>query len=344
MSEAAASFSARHPVLVARLRQLAGPALVAAFVVLLLPGPLIGRRPASWDHVVHYTKAVSFIHRLPSLDLWGWDWSQYAGYPTEYGYPLTAEVAVAAVFATALGTISIGHAYALAFFCAYLFGAAVVYWTFSRWIGRIAAAVTVFFYLTDFGDFFIGGWFFTVLFGVWPVFLSISFGLLFAERLVAFVGDRAAVSPVALGALLGVTLLSHPMQLVLVPLTSVATALWVVCEADLRHQATLMRAQRGAVVAIPLAAALAAFWYGPFLANAAFTQDRGSPGTAPLTLLTGLVTGHAFAKMVPVAAWAGLAGAVGLCVVRGRARLIGLACVVGLVAMTSIPRDRKSVV
>ena len=34
--------------------------------------------------IVHYTKAVSFIHRLSSLDLWTWDWSMFAGYRTEY--------------------------------------------------------------------------------------------------------------------------------------------------------------------------------------------------------------------------------------------------------------------
>jgi len=333
------SIVARHPALARRLKHLGPPALILLFVTVLLPGQLAGHRPASWDHVVHYTKAVSFAHRLPALDLWGWDWSMYAGYPTEYGYPLTAEVVVTAVFGLALGTISLSHAYALAFFGVYVFGAGAVYWTFSRWIGRTAAALTVFFYLTDYGDFFSGGWFFTVLFGVWPVFLSLAVGLLFLERLVALAqgGDDAPRWP-ALSGLLGVTLLSHPMQLVLVPLLLVALGLHMTLSADLRNRPAFRRVLRGVGLALPWAFSLAAFWYVPFLVNAAYTQDRGSPGIGPLDLASGLATGHLFAKMVPVAAWAGLAGAIAVWFTRGPARLIGVVCGVGLAAMTSIPR------
>jgi hypothetical protein len=332
-------FAARHPVVSAWALRLWQPALIVLFVAALLPGQLRGERPASCDHVVHYTKAVSFLHRLETLDLWSWDWRMFAGYPTEYGYPITAEVLVVLCWGAALGSITLSHAYALTFFAVYVFSAWAVYGTFRRWIGRPAAALTVFFYLTDIGWVHEGGWLWTVLFGVWPNFLSIALGLIFLERCVALVRDGAPVRSRNLACVLALTLLTHPLQLVLVPLMLVGFVFWIVCEPELRNRVTLARGLRCLAPSLPIAGALVAFWYVPFLANARLTQSHGIPGIGIRELLTAIATGHPFHRTVPVAAWAGFLGVVIGVFKSGTTRLVGIMCGLCLAAMTTIPRD-----
>ena len=311
---------------------------IVLVVAVLLPRLLLGDRPASWDHVVHYTKAWSFLHRLPHLDLWSWDWRMYAGFPTEFGYPVTAESVVVAVWGAFLGSISLSRAYAWSIFAVYVFGAEAIYRTLSRLVGRGAAAVATLLYLTDFGWFFAGGWFFTLLFGVWPAFLGVAIGLLLLSTWLDVLRDASRTRYLTATLWLGLAVLSHPVEMIFVPMMFLALAIWVATEPELRTRCTIERALKHLAVSVPGAAALAAFWLVPFLRTSAFTLDRGVAGTGVHDMLVALAGGKLFDNMVPLAAWGGLAGLM-LCFRSGGERLVGLFWCLALAAMTTLPRD-----
>lgn len=311
---------------------------IVIVIAILLPRLLLGDRPASWDHVVHYTKAWSFLHRLPHLDLWSWDWRMYAGFPTEFGYPITAETVVVSVWAAFLGSISLSRAYAWSIFAVYVFGAEAIFRALSRLVGRGAAAVATVLYLTDFGWFFAGGWFFTLLFGVWPAFLGVAIGLMLLSTWVDVLRDPARTRYLSVTVWLALAILSHPVEMIFVPMMFFVLAVWVATEPELRTRATIDRALRHLAVSVPWAAALAAFWLVPFLRTSAFTLDRGVAGTGLHDMLAALAGGKLFDNMVPLAAWGGLAGLL-LCFRSGGERLVGLFWCLALAAMTTLPRD-----
>ncbi len=285
-------------------------ALLAAVVSVLLWPALLGDRPVSHDHVVHYLKAWELETRLlPDGRVFGWSPWWFAGQPANYLYPMGGDLWVVAVHGLSFGLLSLSQAYGVAIwlfslllgYAAYDFGKRMV----SRPVGVLAALLL----LTDTGYFRQGGWSFALSWGVWPQSLSVAFALLGLARLPAIVeGDR--LRPVAaFGVFMGLAVLCHPLQLHLllfaiavVPLSKAWTGggfAWV---------AGALRLGAGTFVA----ALLAATWLLPFLDTQSASGDFGAPWHSGFDLGVATWRGNVFRDTHWLVFGAALLGAVAL--------------------------------
>jgi hypothetical protein len=231
-----------------------------------------GERPVNHDHTVHYFKAWQLHEYLRQHGTWlGWSHRWFAGYPINYLYPPGADFFINAVHAAFLGTKSFSQSYALGFWLFHLLTGLSVY-AFGRRVGGphvgVIAAVLC---LTDLSNFRMGGWAYTVDFGVWPQTLSLDFSMLALCSLPALVERRSAAALGWFGFWMGLAIITHPIQLIFLGLLLIATGLAAGFARDVRAGGALLRL----LLAYALSLLVSALFLLPFLDSRAEANQMG---------------------------------------------------------------------
>ncbi len=231
-----------------------------------------GERPVSHDHTIHYFKAWQLHkHFLPRFKLYGWSHRWFAGYPVNYLYPPGADLWVNAVSALSFGWLRFSESYAVAFWLFHIFTGLALY-RFGRlvggpWVGLLSAILC----LTDLSDFRMGGWEYTVDYGVWPQSLALNFGLLALCSLPGIV-ERRTLAPIgAFGLWMGLSVICHPIQLIVLALLLLATALAAGFAEGVRAASATFRL----LCAYALSLLVSSLWLIPFLSSRSETNAMG---------------------------------------------------------------------
>nr|MDQ3034897.1 6-pyruvoyl-tetrahydropterin synthase-related protein [Myxococcota bacterium] len=255
----------------ARLLALLAPlSLVALAIAQLWPGLSAGLSPPiSWDHGSHFGKAALVAEELLPW-LRGWTDRVEAGVPQHTLYTPTGTIWIL-LFRVFTPHLEWHQTYALAFVGFRALVALAVY-RLARvgGAGRLGAVAGGMLMLADWGDHSEGGWFYDVMFGVWPMALAMSIFFLGLADLLAYLdGGRRAQGARAM-ALLGIALFSH--QASLLALGAIGPALLVVRAVerpDLRQDVGRMT---GVFV---VAGMIACWWMLPMFAHTAWMDDHG---------------------------------------------------------------------
>jgi hypothetical protein len=231
-----------------------------------------GERPVSHDHTIHYFKAwLLHTHLLPHGNLFGWSHAWFAGYPANYLYPPGADLWVNAVHAMCLGALSFSRAYALAFLLFHV-GTGLVVYRLGRLVGGphvgVIAAILA---LTDLADFRMGGWDYTVEYGVWPQTLSLNFALMALCSLPGIVEGRRLRSIGAFGIWMGFAIITHPIQLIFMALAFVAAGL----AAGFAQRVVAATAVIRLFAAYVLSLFVGSIWLIPFMTSRGETNQMG---------------------------------------------------------------------
>lgn len=247
-------------------------AALVALTLVMLGSVAAGDRPISADHTVHYFQAWALKERFWKDGWFFWSNLWFAGYPANYTYPVGAYFWVVLVHALTLGTLTFGGAYAVAFWLFFVVHGVSVYvlgrLAFNRGVGLMAAML----YLADRGANSAGGWFWIVDIGTWPSAFSIAFSTMATALLAKILEGGTRRDVVWCGGLIGLALISHPLQLMYVPILC-ATALlssafvvgWTRLQASVRH----------AAVAVGCGLLIGAMWWLPFLAYSDYSRAYG---------------------------------------------------------------------
>ena len=247
-------------------------ALIVATAVTMLWDVFVGERPVSHDHTVHYFKAFQ-LHQdfLPRGRLFGWSSRMFAGYPVNYLYPIGADLWVNLCHALSFGMLSFSRAYGLAFVAFFVLLGLSGY-RFGRSLGGPHVGVlTGLLLLTDLSDFRLGGWAYTVEFGVWPQALGLAFALLALSHLPDIVQGQRVRPVAAFGLWMGLSALTHPMVLVFVGLI---VPLFIIASMLADNTSTLrafLRLLLGCLIATPIACT----WLIPFFDTRKYTSAMG---------------------------------------------------------------------
>jgi hypothetical protein len=246
--------------------------LLVALTLVMMGKVAAGDRPISADHTVHYFQAWLLNERFWSDGWFFWSNLWFAGYPVNYTYPIGAYLWIVLVHWLTLGTLTFSGAYAVAFWLFFVLHGVSVYLlgrlAFNRVVGLVAAVL----YLVDRGANSAGGWFWTVDIGTWPIALSVAFSTI-ATALLAWIlegGRRRHV--VWCAVCIGLALLTHPLQLLYVPILG-ATAFLL--SAFVVERARLRSTARHAAVAIGCGLLIGALWWLPFLAYSDYSRAYG---------------------------------------------------------------------
>jgi hypothetical protein len=247
-------------------------ALLLALTLVMLGKVAAGDRPISFDHTVHYFQAWVFKERFWKDGWFFWTNLWFAGYPMNYTYPTGAYVWIALVHWLTAGTLTFGGAYAVAFWLVFVVHGLSVYLlgrlAFNRIVGLMAAVL----YLVDRGANSAGGWFWIVDIGTWPVALSIACSTIATALLARILEGGRRRDVVWCAVLIGLALLTHPLQLVYVPIlcaTAFVLSTFVVGWARLRTTAW------HAAAAVGCGLLIGALWYLPFLAYSDYSRAYG---------------------------------------------------------------------
>ncbi|MCD6499266.1 MAG: hypothetical protein J7M25_13320 [Deltaproteobacteria bacterium] len=287
------------------VREAAGPAAIIA-LTLVVYWPLVGgHMPWIGDHTVHEFKAyVLADHLLPSGRLMGWTHLSGAGYPAEQLYPILGDLWMAVVRYLTFKSLSWEATYAYGLLGVLLFCNLVPYYIGRRLFGPVAGLVAALVVMTDMGGFREGGWVFTIQFGVWPMALGLSFGMLAIERLL-HLADRPGVAGVtgfAVWTALG--LLAHPIVLLVLFVAVPLFALY-------QHVAHGWRgAWAKSISGLVLGMGLASFWLLPYLLRAGqFSAHVSNLWKAMPQIGEGLIQASLYGHARP---WVVVLGALGL--------------------------------
>ncbi|AKF05890.1 6-pyruvoyl-tetrahydropterin synthase-related protein [Sandaracinus amylolyticus] len=255
----------------ARLLALLAPlTLIGVAIAQLWPGLSADLSPPiSWDHGSHFGKAaLVWDELLPWLR--GWTDRVEAGVPQHTLYTPTGTIWIL-LFRLFTPHLEWHQTYALAFvgFRA-LVSLSVYRLARVAGAGRIGALAAGLLMLADWGDHSEGGWFYDVLFGVWPMALAMSVFFLGLADLLAFLdGGRRAQGARAM-ALLGIALFSH--QASLLALGAIGPALLVMRAVEQPH---LRRDVARLTSVFVVAGLVACWWMLPMFAHTAWMDDHG---------------------------------------------------------------------
>jgi hypothetical protein len=247
-------------------------ATLVALTLVMLGNVAMGDRPISFDHTVHYFQAWLLKERFFEDGWFFWSNLWFAGYPANYTYPVGAYLWVGLVHALTLGTLTFSGAYAVAFWLFFVLHGLSVYvlgrLAFNRVVGLLAAVL----YLVDRGANSAGGWFWTVDIGTWPIAFSVAFSTIATALLARILEGGSRRHVVWCAVCVGLALLSHPLQLVYLPIlcaTAAILALFTVGWARLRASGP------HAAAAIGFGLLIGALWYVPFLAYTDYARAYG---------------------------------------------------------------------
>jgi hypothetical protein len=231
-----------------------------------------GERPVSHDHTVHYFKAWQLHeHFLSDGRLFGWTQRWFAGEPANYLYPIGADLWVNLVHALSFGAFGFSRSYGIAFWLFHVLTGLAGY-RFARVLGGPHAGfITAILLLTDASEFRLGGWNYTINYGVWPQALSLDFALFALCHLPAIVERRTLRDLGWFGFWMGLAILTHPMQLIFLVLLLVVVALAAPFSRAVKSASGVYRL----LVGYALAVAVASLWLVPFMALRSETRDMG---------------------------------------------------------------------
>jgi hypothetical protein len=246
--------------------------IVIAFASVMMGDILGGARPVSRDHTVHFAKAwLLHTQLLPSGRLFGWTHQWFAGYPANYLYPPGADLWVNAVHALLLGAASFSQSYAVAFWLFHVFSGIAVY-RFGRTVGgRGVALLAALLCLSDLASFRMGGWAYTVEYGVWPQALSLDFGLMGLCSVPALVQTRRLAPLGAFGFWTGLAIITHPMYLIFLGIIVLTASLAAGLADGVRAATAALRLSLASALGLLVGAA----WLLPFLTSRRETNSMG---------------------------------------------------------------------
>jgi hypothetical protein len=283
-------------------------ALLALVVAQLWPGLSNGLSPPiSWDHGSHLGKAMLTAELLPSLR--GWTDLVECGVPLNTLYSPTGTIWIL-LFRLFTPFLEWHQTYALAI-VGFRFMVALCVYRLARAAGAspLAAMLAGVLALADTGDHSEGGWFYDVLYGVWPMSLAMCFFFLaFAELLELVEGThepRALRRKSALAmVLLGIALFSHQMALVtfglVIPVLVLVRAL----------SGSSLRTDLVRMLPVTLVAGLvAAWWMVPMLSMSGWLEDHGQLYIGTDDMGGRMVAGEGILRG---GAWTGVLVAIGL--------------------------------
>ncbi|MGD8859789.1 MAG: hypothetical protein PVI30_07245 [Myxococcales bacterium] len=279
-----------------------------------------GHRPVSHDHTVHYFKAWQLNeHFLSEGRLLGWSHRWFAGYPAQYLYPIGADLWVNLVYALSFGTLSFSAAYGVAFWLFHVFTGLSAYRLGRMVGGPHVGAFAGLFILTDLSEFRMGGWAYTVEYGVWPQALSLSFSLMATCSLLGM-ARRSALTPIAAFALWsGAAIITHPAALIYMVFLAVAFAVAAGFAEGVRAPGAVLRLLLGCALSIMVAAV----WLLPFLSSRSETSVMGVWWDTTYELAKGILDLDAFEGTL---GWVLAGGIAGLFVTLRTRRLPLLFC------------------
>jgi hypothetical protein len=275
-----------------------------------------GDWPIGHDHPVHIFRIWQLRETLLHHSLVPWTWSHrwFAGYPQNVIYPVGADLFVLAIQVLSLGTLSLGHAYGIAFLLFYfLYGYATFFFIRRAVQSRIAGLIAALFLMTDPGSNDIGGWFWIVDVGVWTSALGMVPALIGTVRMADLLENPQPRTAAAVGLCLGLALLCHQLHLIYF---AIAVPLLCLCrylsdaETDWRRALPLLS------MGLASGALIAGFWLVPYFAAVPYAAEVGGRGTDLTQIGDALAGGTLFSRMHPLAAAFGLVGAI--CLLRAR--------------------------
>lgn len=228
--------------------------------------------PISWDHGSHLGKAMLTAQELLPWSLRGWTDLVETGVPLGTLYTPIGTMWIL-LFRAVTPFLEWHQSYALAFLgFRVLVGASVYRLARVAGAGHLGATAAGVLALADIGDHSEGGWFYDVLYGVWPMSIAMCFFFLALADLLVYVekGERVVGARAAL--LLGVALFSHQMSLV-------AFGLVVPCLVVARMtsgERTSLRTDLSRVLPVAfVGGAIASWWMLPMLSMSRWLEDHG---------------------------------------------------------------------
>ncbi len=253
-------------------------AIAAVAIAQLWPGLSAGLSPPiGWDHGSHLGKAIlTWNHLLPALR--GWTDLEQAGVPLNTVYGPAGLLWVLA-FRCFTPWLEWHQTYALAFAgFRVLVGACVYRLARVLGAGRVGALAAAMLALADPGTHSEGGWFYDVIFGVWPMSLAMCvlfFGLadllVFVEAGAATTRGRRARARAMV--LLGIALFSH--QMCLIAIAMIVPILLLVRTTDGRERGMGRETLARVLPVVTVAGMIAAWWMLPMLGLSAWLDDHG---------------------------------------------------------------------
>lgn len=239
-----------------------------------LPGVIRGNRPIDYDHTVHYVKAWQLKESFLPGRIRGWSHAWFIGHPVGYLYPFAAEVWVILTHYLTLGFLDLGQSYAIALVAMWVLRGVAMYFLARQLLSRSFSLVLAALFLTDTGAFRFDGWNFAVHWGVWPMALSVPFGVLAASRLPKVMLGTRWHEVALFGLWLGLALLCHPVQAVhAVALVISGVVAFVLVRGFDGIRAAMARLGLGSL----LAAGIAAPYYLPYAALKDQARGFGAP-------------------------------------------------------------------
>ena len=189
--------------------------IIIAFASVMMADILDGSRPVSRDHTVHFAKAwLLHTQLLPSGRLFGWSAPMVRGLSGQLPVPARRRSVGQRSPRLLLGATSFSASYAIAFWLFHVFSGIAVY-RFGRLVGGdLVGLIATLLCLSDLASFRMGGWQYTVEYGVWPQALSLDFGLMGLCSLPALVHTRRLAPLGAFGIWTGLAIITHPMYLI----------------------------------------------------------------------------------------------------------------------------------
>jgi hypothetical protein len=195
--------------------KLAGPFMLCLIAIAQLwPGLSQGLSPPiSWDHGAHLGKAIQTAHELLPF-LRGWTDNVELGVPLNTFYAPSGTIFILLVRAFTFWLDWI-QTYAIAI-AAFRCLVALSVYRLARVAGaaRVAAFLAGVILLADAGDHSEGGWFYDVLYGVWPMELGVTIFFFSLADLIRFLERGKRTDGARAMLLLGIALFSHQMVLI----------------------------------------------------------------------------------------------------------------------------------
>jgi len=255
------------------LHRVVPPLVVVAATCYVYWYLVTGEMPWSHDHPVHLFHAWQLGERLiPSGRLMGWSHFLWAGYPSGTLYPILSDLLVVVVRWLTFGQASWPTAYAWALLVMLLLYHLGIYALGLRWFGPWAGVVGAVFALMDRGAPREGSYYWTILYGVWPMALGTALWFFALERLLALLERPTRWRVVAFAVLQGLALLGHPMTLTFSAIVFPTVMILHVLREPPDRTVVPMWISIGA---LGVGSLLAAFWYLPFAASSDLVLQYG---------------------------------------------------------------------
>lgn len=289
-------------------------ALLAVAVAQLWPGLSAGLSPPiSWDHGSHLGKAMLTAELLPSIR--GWSDRIETGLPLNTLYTASGPLWVL-LFRLFTPFLEWHQTYALSIVgFRFMVGFTVYRLARVAGAGPLAATLAGIATLADIGDHSEGGWFYDVLYGVWPMSLAMCFFFLAYADLIELAEAKVPLPQLKrlmarAMVLLGIALFSHQMSLVSFGLLlPVLVAVRATSRTGSRAEGSVREDLKRTLPVALVASLIAAWWMVPMLAESGWLENHGQLYQGTENMGARIVGGEG---ILNGGAWTGVLFAIGL--------------------------------